>query len=469
MERILIIDDDKMNMKITQFILDKAGYEVALAESAFLGIQLLLEHRYDLVLLDIKMPDMDGIEALRHIRNTPEIANSKVVFLTASNSRDDLTEAVHLGASRFVQKPCLPDELLAVVEETLEEKHDDVLLLVVDDDMLSRKVTTRVFESLYRVKCVSSGEEAIEFCRGTVPDLILMDLYMPEMDGLAAFQHIKAMDSCRHVPIMFMTVDHNTEVEKKIFQAGAVDFVRKPFIADVIKERARRVLELEQLQHFLYEEVDRRTFELHKSMQKVKRLIGEVICALGGAIDAKDAYTNGHSSRVAEYSKQIAWRLGKDEGEIEEIYYAGLLHDVGKIGVPREIINKAGKLTDEEFAIIKQHPMIGYGILSSISELPCLAVAARSHHERYDGTGYPDGLAGEDIPEIARIICVADSYDAMTSTRSYRGVVDQQTVRKEIEDCRGTQFDPRFADIMLQMIDEDVDFKMQESDTPAHC
>ena len=469
MERILIIDDDKMNMKITQFILDKAGYEVTLAESAFVGIHLLMEHKFDLLLLDIKKPDMDGIEALKYIRSIPEVANTKVVFLTASNSRDDLTDAVHLGASRFVQKPCLPDELLAVVEEAFEEKDNDTLLLIVDDDMLSRKVTLRVFESLYRVKCVSSGEEAIEFCKQTVPSLILMDLYMPNMDGLAAFQHIKAMDSCRHVPIMFMTVDHNTEVEQKLFQAGAVDFVRKPFIADVIKERARRVLELEQLQRFLYEEVDRRTFELHESMLKVKRLTEQVICALGSAIDAKDAYTNGHSGRVAEYSKEIARRAGKDENEIEKIYYAALLHDVGKIGVAREILNKPGKLTEEEFAIIKQHPSIGHKILDSISELPSLSIAARWHHERYDGGGYPDGLAGEDIPEIARIICVADSYDAMTSTRSYRGVVSQEKVRSEIERGRGTQFDPQFADIMLQMIDEDTDFSMQENGSVPSC
>ena len=451
-----------MNMKITQFILDKAGYEVTLAESALTGIQLLLEHHFDLLLLDIKMPDMDGIEALKRIRGIPEIANIKVVFLTASNSRDDLTDAVHLGASRFVQKPCLPDELLAVVEETFEEKDDDVLLLIVDDDMLSRKVTQHVFESLYRVKCVSSGEEAIESCKQKVPDLILMDLYMPNMDGLAAFQHIKAMDSCRHVPIMFMTVDHNTEVEQKLFQAGAVDFVRKPFIADVIKERVRRVLELEQLQHFLYAEVDRRTFELHESMQKVKRLTEQVINALADAIDAKDAYTNGHSHRVAEYSKEIARRAGKDENEIEEIYYSALLHDMGKIGVPREIINKPGKLTDEEFALIKEHPSIGYKILSTISELPNLSVAARWHHEHYDGKGYPDGLAGDEIPEIARLICVADSYDAMTSTRSYRGAVSQEHVRSEIERCRGTHFDPLFADIMVQMIAEDTEYRMRE-------
>ena len=463
MERILIIDDDKMNMKLTRFILDKAGYEVMLADSAHAGIRLLMEHHFDLLLLDIKMPDLDGIEALKLIRSTPEIAGIKVVFLTASNSRDDMTDAVHLGAARFVQKPCLPDELLAVVEETFEEKDDDVLLLIVDDDLLSRKVTMRVFESLYRVECVNSGEEAIEFCRRTVPDLILMDLYMPNMDGLAAFQHIKALDSCRHVPIMFITVDHNTEVEQKLFQAGAVDFVRKPFVADVVKERVRRVLELEQLQHFLYEEVDRRTFELHESMQKVKRMTEQVIFALGGAIDAKDAYTNGHSSRVAEYSREIARRVGKDDNEVEEIYFAALLHDVGKIGVPREIINKPGDLTDEEFAIIKQHPSIGFKILNSISELPNLSVAARWHHERYDGKGYPDGLAGEEIPEIARIICVADSYDAMTSTRSYRGVMRQEIVRAEVERCRGSQFDPRFADVMLQMIDEDTGFTMRES------
>jgi HD-GYP domain-containing protein (c-di-GMP phosphodiesterase class II) len=197
--------------------------------------------------------------------------------------------------------------------------------------------------------------------------------------------------------------------------------------------------------------------------KKVESLNMEVVSALAEAIDAKDTYTNGHSSRVAKYSKMISARLGYPETEQNEIYMMGLLHDVGKIGVPDEVINKPGKLTDEEFALIKQHPVIGSKILGSIKENPRLATGARWHHERYDGRGYPDGLAGEAIPEEARIIAVADAYDAMTSRRSYRGVMPQEQVRAEIEKGIGTQFDPQFGKIMLSLIDEDTDYTMHEN------
>ena len=196
--------------------------------------------------------------------------------------------------------------------------------------------------------------------------------------------------------------------------------------------------------------------------QKQKRLFEQTATALVNAIDAKDKYTHGHSSRVAEYSKKIAEKVGKSEEECNEIYYAALLHDVGKIGVPDYIINKDGRLNDEEYAFIKQHPVFGTQILGSISEYPYLSIGAHFHHERYDGHGYPDGLKGTDIPEIARIVSVADSYDAMTSRRSYRDAIPQQKVREELVKGAGTQFDPEYARIMVHLIDMDTEYRMKE-------
>ena len=184
--------------------------------------------------------------------------------------------------------------------------------------------------------------------------------------------------------------------------------------------------------------------------------------ALASAIDAKDPYTNGHSRRVAEYSLKIAKSVGKPEDECERVYFAALLHDVGKIGVPSSIINKKGRLTDEEFEQIKRHPILGGQILSTIKQSPWLSIGARYHHERYGGRGYPEGLKGEEIPEIARIIAVADAYDAMTSNRSYRNAIPQHIVREEIVKGSGTQFDPEFAKAMLHMIDIDTEYRMQE-------
>lgn len=227
-----------------------------------------------------------------------------------------------------------------------------------------------------------------------------------------------------------------------------------------VKEKA----EMERFQSILENTVEEQTVELQKQQKKVKEQFVQTVTALSEAVDAKDRYTSGHSKRVAMYARMIAERMGKNREEQELIYRAGLLHDVGKIRIPAEIINKPGKLTDEEYNIIKIHPVTGYHILRGISDDNYIADTAKYHHERYDGKGYPNGLSGEDIPESARILGVADSYDAMTSNRSYRGALPQHVVREEIEKGRGTQFDPKIADVMLQMMDEDRKYTLKQAD-----
>ena len=191
-----------------------------------------------------------------------------------------------------------------------------------------------------------------------------------------------------------------------------------------------------------------------EAQEREAALFLETTEALANAIDAKDSYTSGHSTRVAILSKKIAKAAGLSDKECDQVYFAALLHDVGKIGVRDDVIKKTGKLTDEEFENIKQHPVLGYQILSSIKQSPYLSEGAHYHHERYDGKGYPEGLKGEEIPLLARIIAVADAYDAMTSTRSYRDALPKDRVRNEILNGMGKQFDIKFAAILLQMIDD---------------
>ena len=229
-------------------------------------------------------------------------------------------------------------------------------------------------------------------------------------------------------------------------------------------EKAKYTAEIEGFQVKLEKKVDEQTVELRNKQAKIEDLYIQTVTALSEAVDAKDRYTSGHSKRVAEYSRMIAKRMGKSKKEQEEIYRAGLLHDVGKIRVPVDIINKPGRLTEDEFNIIKLHPVTGYHILKGISGNSNIAIAAKYHHERYDGKGYPHGMEGENIPEMARILGVADSYDAMTSNRSYRNALPQDVVRSEIEKGKGTQFDADIADIMLQMIDEDTNYVMKQMD-----
>lgn len=196
--------------------------------------------------------------------------------------------------------------------------------------------------------------------------------------------------------------------------------------------------------------------------EKNVTLTTDMIKALVKTIDAKAPYTNGHSVRVAEYSKMIAEQEYSDAQKIQNIHNIALLHDIGKIAIPDEIINKPGKLTDEEYSLIKAHTITGAQILSEISSYPDLINGAKYHHERYDGRGYPCGLKGEEIPEIAAIIGVADAYDAMTSNRSYRKMLPQDVVRNEISKGLGTQFHPKWGKIMLQLIDQDTSYTMHQ-------
>ncbi len=199
-----------------------------------------------------------------------------------------------------------------------------------------------------------------------------------------------------------------------------------------------------------------------ESRKNVEKLNDTLLRTIARTIDAKDRYTNGHSQRVAKYVAAIAERMGKGREEQQQFYDAALLHDVGKIHIPDAIINKSTRLTEKEFEYIKLHPVAGYCILRDIKQNALIASAAKWHHERYDGNGYPNGLSGKNIPEVARIVGVADAYDAMTSNRSYRKIMPQDQVRSEIENGRGRQFDPEIADIMLEMIDEDKEYKLRQ-------
>ena len=335
-------------------------------------------------------------------------------------------------------------------------------ILIVDDDRMNLKFAEHMLSSTYNVVMANSYREALDYLSKEQPALALLDVHMPEMNGFELLAEIRKLKNCNDLPVVFLTADSDRETEVRVFREGALDYIQKPLVPEVVLERIKRILSLRKLQENLESEVERRTEELEESRRKLQILSLQVVKTLASAIDAKDRYTNGHSSRVAKYSKEIARRAGKSVEFQDEIYIVALLHDIGKIGIPDNILNKNSKLTDEEYETIKQHPSIGVEILKNITEMPNIEIGAHYHHERFDGKGYPEGLAGYDIPEIGRIIAVADAYDAMTSRRSYRSALPQDVVREEIVKGRGLQFDPDFADVMLKMIDEDSRYELRD-------
>lgn len=330
-------------------------------------------------------------------------------------------------------------------------------IVVVDDDGTNLKMAEHILKTEgMTVTSLKSGEELLDYVQENDPTLILLDVNMPKMDGFETMHRLTSKGGrVSRIPVIFLTGTDDDSTETHGFAMGAMDFIRKPFVPEILIVRVRHAIELIRLQNSLKSEVS-------EKVEENERLSMHIIQALAASIDAKDKYTSGHSGRVAEYSKEISARYGYDLDSQNKIYMMGLLHDVGKIGIPDSVINKKGKLTDEEYEQIKKHPVLGDQILKNIIEMPGLCTGARWHHERYDGRGYPDGLEGGAIPEAARIIAVADAYDAMSSRRSYRDVLPQEAVRAEIENCRGTQFDPVFADIMLAMIDDDPEYRMRE-------
>ncbi len=331
-------------------------------------------------------------------------------------------------------------------------------IVVVDDDAANRMVAEHILNNEgMKTVTFASGYDLLDYVKTEDPSLILLDINMPGIDGFETMNRLKAVNGrSSGIPVVFLTASDDDETETKGFAMGAVDFIRKPFVPEIFVTRVRHAINLITLQNHLKSEVS-------EKVEENEKLSMHIIQALASAVDAKDKYTSGHSGRVAEYSKQISARMGYDTEAQNTIYMMALLHDVGKIAISDNIINKERALDDDEYEIIKTHPVRGADILGKISEMPELVTGARWHHERYDGTGYPDGLKGEEIPEQARIIAVADSYDAMTSRRAYRAALPQSKVRMELVNGRGTQFDPGIADVMIMMIDEDVEFKMKES------
>ena len=336
------------------------------------------------------------------------------------------------------------------------------LVMVVDNDKAACKKLREILAARVNYSGVSAGIEALAKLQSTHVDLVLLSSKLPDMDGFEVLRRIKEDVRTKELPVIMMTSDQSQKAEAAITMAGAFDIVRKPFVPIIVVKKVEQVLELEYLHRHLKQEVSRQTKLAEERLASSQRLFGETVMALAKTIDAKDAYTRGHSQRVGRYARHITYKLGWPDEEQQKIYFMGLLHDIGKIGVPEAIINKPDKLTDEEYDKIKQHTVIGSEILSLVAEFPELTIGARAHHERFDGKGYPDGIAGQAIPVYARIIAVADAYDAMTSKRSYRDVLPQNVVRAEIVKGRGSQFDPQFADVMIQIIDEDDEYMLHE-------
>ncbi len=314
--------------------------------------------------------------------------------------------------------------------------------LIVDDEAPLRAVLRRILEQQgFHCRDAASGVEAVACLEAEPACLVLSDYHMPEMDGVELLRTIR--ERWPDTAVVMVTAVSDVELAVQCLGNGAMDYVTKPFRVEEIRGRVGQAIEKRQLL------VENRAYreDLEARVQAQARAYEELFLAslqsLADALEVKDPYTWGHSVRVGRYAMAIAIELGLDEAQLVQLELGSRLHDIGKIGVRETVLNKDGPLTEEEYHHIMEHPVIGWRILSPLlRDAPHALAVVRSHHERYDGKGAPDRLAGDAIPIEARIAAVADSFDAMTSGRPYRAGMAVEEAMAELERCAGTQFDP---------------------------
>ncbi|HEX6059232.1 MAG TPA: HD domain-containing phosphohydrolase [Gemmatimonadaceae bacterium] len=315
--------------------------------------------------------------------------------------------------------------------------------LVVDDEPRLRQVLVRLMEADgFTCAEAGTGTEALaQLAREEFP-LVVSDLRMPQMDGFELLQQVRI----RHpdTAVVMITAVADVDVAVRCLAIGAMDYLTKPFHLEEVRARVRQAMEKRRLLLENRDYQQRLEEKVRAQARRLEDLFFASIQSLAQALEVKDAYTRGHSSRVSQYSVVIAHAMGLDDDTVRQVELGGHVHDIGKIGVREAVLNKHGPLTDEEYRHIMSHPVVGWEILRPLlRETPLALAIVRSHHERVDGTGIPDGLAGEAIPLAARIAAVADSLDAMTSGRPYRArSMTIGDALAEIRRCAGTQFDP---------------------------
>jgi len=328
-------------------------------------------------------------------------------------------------------------------------------ILVVDDEEAIREVVSTLLEAqgYHCVPCVN-GRAGLETFRKDTFDLVMSDIVMPEMDGMKLLAELRRSDP--DVPVIMVTAMHDISIALEAIRAGAYDYILKPFEKDQLYMSVRRALEHRRLvmenqayQNDLEQLVAERTQQLSVALQDLEESYDYTLEALGGALDAKDAETEGHCQRVTAFTITMAKGMNVDKASLRQIARGAFLHDIGKMGIPDHILRKPGPLTPEEREIMRRHCDIGYSVLARIPFLHEAAEIVLAHQEFYDGTGYPRGLRGDQIPLGARIFAVADTLDAMISDRPYRKALPISAARQEINRYAGTQFDPHVVQVFL--------------------
>ena len=324
------------------------------------------------------------------------------------------------------------------------------VVLLVDDTPFNIDVLRGILAGAYTLKVATSGEKALALAQmQPQPNLILLDVMMPGMDGYEVCRRLKASELTRAIPVIFVTSMNEVEDEQRGFEAGGVDYITKPVSPPLVQSRVATHLRLYAHERRLSELVLARTRELEQT-----RL--EIIRRLGRAAEFKDDETGQHVIRMSHFTRILAEAIGMPPAEVDVLFNAAPMHDVGKIGIPEAILLKPGKLTDEEWQVMRRHPAIGAGIIGKHDHplLETARIVALTHHEKWDGSGYPRGLKGERIPLVGRIVAIADVFDALISERPYKHAWPEAEAVAYLQREAGNHFDPRLVELFVQRLPE---------------
>jgi putative nucleotidyltransferase with HDIG domain len=479
--RILVVDDEKVIRDILTDFLTTEGFMVTAVESAHRALEELEAQHYELVITDLKMPGMSGIELLEQIRDRK--INTLTVIMTGFGTVETAIKAMKYGAYDYIMKPFKVNEIVQIIRRGLEKQK-----------LERENIQLKEFMSLYQVSEAMSSSLSLDHILQ-----IVLETTHRELDADAVGLVLKQPVEKRTEVTEYITHSLGPIGEENEDYYGVIDeevlfnsFQENPFLivhGPKFRRFFKRLPEKRGLSSFLsvplktHDQIVgaidvysfKRNYKFSEGQAKlliilasraaqgienarlyenIQRTFRETIEGLVSALEAKDKYTSGHSRRVTEYALLIARALKLPEDEIERIDRAGLLHDIGKIGIRLEALNKPGKITREEHEMFKDHTLVGKQILEQIHFLREIVPLVLYHHEWWDGSGYPEGIKGDKIPLGARILAIADAYDAMTSDRPYRKAMDQDEAIAEIRKYAGTQFDPSLVEIFVRELEK---------------
>jgi len=358
--------------------------------------------------------------------------------------------------------------------ELQQENRNRAKILVVDDEERNRRLIEAMLVPLgYQVILACDGDEALKKVSDTPPDVILLDIMMPKVDGFEVAKRLREDEKTKIIPIVMVTALGEVKDRVKALEAGADDFLTKPVEKVELTARVNSLLKVKayndhmrNYQRELEARVAKRTNELRRAMEKIKVASLDTIYRLSRAAEYRDEDTGAHIKRMSHYAAAVARRMGLDDNTVESILYAAPMHDVGKIGVPDHILLKPGKLDPDEWELMRQHTIIGAQILegSGAEYIKLAEVIALSHHERWDGSGYPRGLKSSEIPVVGRIVAIADVFDALTSKRPYKEPFSVEKSFNIIKEERTSHFDPEVVDAFFAISDEVLTIKQTYAD-----